>query len=450
MLESKESASPLLTRAVAGAMLNGYINPYHFSFFENCALKIIGLFPKKVAAWLIPKIQSPIAHHPSLLNEISIDDLILERIDEYRNIPFQVPAIVMGSALGGATGHITSMVNGLFLPHIFVLTLKGGSENGDISAYLKHAKSAIEGFIERNRKVEIIQHYDPIHDGWLTKRVNHVRMKLQYLPEIYKRYIKKVLIDDGEIIILNCQTTWKQYKIAKNWHVQIGGWGGINDREFIYGSKRISKFCENNNIEIIDWILEGKELITGLESEWGTNQDFVEDIKIFCKRNGYRYTEITFDNPHYYAVLAFHAKKLQLDKYDVQPSGVVIEMFSQYDLTAVKNSALLPLWLIFNTSDSLLLLKSMKEYFPTHKPVFFSPLATFSQTPDMVPYDEWMKALSGMNIINIGARATHYPQDTLALTNWYTHLRKWVSKNNLQKIQSLNGYDLMELSKSIE
>jgi hypothetical protein len=118
-----------------------------------------------------------------------------------------------------------------------------------------------------------------------------------------------------------------------------------------------------------------------------------------------------------------------LEKEDREPAGVLVEMFSQFDATSAYLSGLLPLWLIFNTQDSLEYLTKMSARFPAGKPVFFSPLATFSVTPDLVPFHQWCEALSGFRWVNIGTRSSHYPSDARALVKWNKPLRKWVHEN---------------------
>jgi hypothetical protein len=92
-------------------------------------------------------------------------------------------------------------------------------------------------------------------------------------------------------------------------------------------------------------------------------------------------------------------------------------------------AGLLPLWLVFNTPDSLEFLKEMRAKFPADKPIFFSPLATFSMTPDLVPWKEWEAVLAGLKWTNIGTRSNHYPADARALVKWFEPLRDWVREN---------------------
>jgi hypothetical protein len=122
-------------------------------------------------------------------------------------------------------------------------------------------------------------------------------------------------------------------------------------------------------------------------------------------------------------------------------------MFSQFDSNAAMQSGLLPLWLIFNTGDSLEYLKEMRAQFPAGKPVFFSPLSTFSLTPDLVPFEAWAIALAGFDWINIGARQSHYPADARALVKWAAPLREWVAANLKPVTARLKAEDLLELAR---
>jgi hypothetical protein len=91
----------------------------------------------------------------------------------------------------------------------------------------------------------------------------------------------------------------------------------------------------------------------------------------------------------------------------------------------------------------------MLPHFPGGKPIFFSPLATFSETPDMVSLEDWEQALPGIQWINIGARASHYPADARALVKWVEPLRKWVKENQQPIIERLSAEELLKLWKDI-
>jgi hypothetical protein len=147
--------------------------------------------------------------------------------------------------------------------------------------------------------------------------------------------------------------------------------------------------------------------------------------------------------------LAFAAAKSLVEKEGRTPSGVLIEMFTQFDATASRLAGLLPLWLVFNTPDSLEFLQDMRAKFPQDKPIFFSPLATFSMTPDLVPWKEWEAALAGMHWTNIGTRPSHYPADARALVKWVEPLRDWVRKNHMPIHTHLSADELRSLADNL-
>jgi len=108
------------------------------------------------------------------------------------------------------------------------------------------------------------------------------------------------------------------------------------------------------------------------------------------------------------------------------------------------------LWLIFNTIDSCRFLEGMTQYFPKGKPVFFSGLATFSVTPDLVPFDEWQRVLKEFDVVNIGARQSHYPADTLALLDWKKPLESWSKENQTIFQNTITANELLKIANEIE
>jgi hypothetical protein len=230
---------------------------------------------------------------------------------------------------------------------------------------------------------------------------------------------------------------------------QVGGWGGISAEEFLEGSARIREYAPHAGLKISDWKLSGYPLERGPESEWGSEPGLAEALESFCQLEGYRFVRIPMPHPNDFSRLAFSSALKLLEKEKRQPAGVLVEMFSQFDANSARQAGLLPLWLIFNTADSLQYLKDMLPRFPEGKPVFFSPLATFSLTPDMVSLEEWDRALSGIKWINIGARPSHYPSDARALVKWVEPLRKWVKENPEPVTGCLSAEELLKLWKDI-
>ena len=429
VFESQESSSPITTRAVAGALLDQYTATYDFATWQSQALRLLSKFPQGLARYLISRAESLAGLNPILLENLTSDQLASQRVLDYKQLTGRYPCITIGAALGGASASLALALGGPFLPQAFVTTLKGGSPDGTIQQYFHQSLKLALDLTKKNQDLFAIQHYDPVHDEWMTRRVNHLRFKLLELPNCYRTFIRQHLQPGGSICYLNSQASWLRYRIGDRNVFQVGGWGDIPPEEFLSGSTRLDKFARSVGISKPCWTLEGYSLETGSESEWGTEPGLSDSIKQFCDANGYRFFQVTYSRPHDYSNLAFKAINHILKLEGRQPAGVVVEMFTQFDTTSVMRSGLLPLWLVFNTGDSLSFLREMRPEFPDGIPVFFSPLATFSPTPDLVPFPAWETALEGTNWINIGARASHYPADPLALLQWSRPLREWVSHN---------------------
>jgi hypothetical protein len=447
--ESPESSSPLVTRAVAAGLSKATIDSYTLAGWQRLALRIISLFPQGVARFAISRFESFSGLDPSRLANLSIDSLVATRLQDYANLPEKFPAITLGAALGGASAFIALAINGPFLPQAFVATLKGGAPDGDVSTYFKRASALALEIASKNPNVLTIQHYDPIHDEWMTRRVNHLRIKLLDLPEKYADFIKRRLLPGGSVCYLDCQAQWLRYRVGERSVFQVGGWGDISPQEFLEGSERVGQYAKRVDLKKTGWRLPGFPLEEGPESEWGSEPGLVEALQTFCDREGYKFVRISLPEPHAYSKLAWLSMQRMLEQDGRQPSGAIIEMFSQFDPSQALQSGLLPLWLVFNTWDSLRFLQEMLPAFPEGKPVFFSPLATFTQTPDIVPWTEWENCLQGKDWTNIGARSSHYPADALALIEWQKPLSAWVSRNGTPVKSRLDASELAELSLSV-
>lgn len=427
--ESPESSTPIITRSVAAALDGQFSDSYPLPNWQKAALEFLGTFPQNAARWVISRFESLSGLDRAVLEDFSIDSLVQERLADYSRLPGPFPCVTVGAGLGGATAHLAHALGGPFLPQAFVLTLKGGAPDGSIQTYLNRSADLAQRIARANPGILTIQHYDPIHDEWMTRFVNHLRFKLLDLPQAYASYLRRVLEPGGAVCYLDCQAQWLRYRIAERSVFQVGGWGDISAQEFIQGSPRIEAYRRRMGLRQDSWSLPDYPLESGPESEWGSEPGLDEALEEFCRQHEYRFVRIRLPEPHDYSRLALSAVQALLNKESRSPAGVLVEMFSQFDAHAVSQSGLLPLWLVFNTRDSLEFMKSMRPIFPPDKPVFFSPLATFTHTPDMTPWQDWERALDGLDWRNIGARSNHYPADARALVHWADPLRQWVNQH---------------------
>jgi hypothetical protein len=443
--ESNESSSPIVTRAVAAGLRGEFCDNYEFPGWQKMLLTILGTLPQGVARFTISRFETINGLHPKVMDEFSVDDLVRQRLGDYALLSGTFPVITVGAALGGATTYLSLALGGPFLPQAFVSTLKGGSLTGDVYEYLHRSLDTALRLADKNPGLMTIQHYDPIHDGWMTRFVNHLRFKLLDLPPAYAEFIKQWLKPEGEVVYLEGGASWLRYRVGPRSVFQVGGWGGISADEYLEGSDRIRTYAHKAGMKFTDWRLTDYPVECGPESEWGSEPGLDTALEAFCRREGYRFTRIPLLHPNDFSRMAFSAARRLLEKEDRQPTGVLVEMFSQFDATAARQAGLLPLWLIFNTQDSLEYLKEMRAQFPVGKPVFFSPLATFSVPPDLVSWKDWDDVLTGIEWTNIGTRPSHYPADARALVKWVEPLRKWVEENRQPVTGRLEAEELLSL-----
>jgi hypothetical protein len=443
--ESIESSSPIITRSVAANLRGKYCENFLIPPWQKVILELLSFFPQKLSRSVISRFQSLAGFPPDKLQNFSLSSIIAERLNDYAQLKDKFDCITLGSGLGGATSYLSTSLGGPFLPQAFVFSLRGGSKNGDAKEYLNRSLNQALRIAKKYPGIVTIQHFDPIHDGWLTKYVNHLRIKLISLPVEYKTFIHQHLKPGGSVVFLDCGAEWLRYRIGDNSYFQIGGWGDISAEEFLEGSQRIDEYCRQNRMKVSNWKLDDYPLEIGPESEWGAEAKLATETADFCLDAGYKFTRISLHHPHDFSKLAFETANYLIRVIGRKPAGVIVETFTQFDTQAAMRSSLLPLWLIFNTKDSLQFLKRMMVNFPTGKPVFFSPLATFSITPDIVPWEDWEKTLSKWEWKNIGTRASHYPSDPKVLIHWTDILRTWVKHHP----QPIHGYITPEKLKSL-
>ncbi len=177
---------------IAAGLRGEFCDNYEFPGWQKLLLTILGTLPQAVARFTISRFETINGLHPNVMDEFSVDDLVRQRLGDYALLSGPFPVITVGAALGGATTYLSLALGGPFLPQAFVTTLKGGSLTGDVYEYLHRSLETALRLADENPGLMTIQHYDPIHDGWMTRFVNHLRFKLLDLPPAYAEFIKSM------------------------------------------------------------------------------------------------------------------------------------------------------------------------------------------------------------------------------------------------------------------
>jgi hypothetical protein len=205
------------------------------------------------------------------------------------------------------------------------------------------------------------------------------------LPPVYSSFIRNKFIKGSALVYIEGQAKWLRYQVGEMIYFQVGSWGDISPQEYLDGSPIIRDYAHKTGLESTDWKLDGYLFESGPESEWGSEPGMAEVQDSFCFAEGYQFVRIHLPHPNDFSRLAFNCGFQLLEQSIQEPTGVIVEKFTQFDSQAAIQSGLLPLWLIFNTHDSLPYLKKMCPKFNPFKPVFFSTLETFQLLPILFP-----------------------------------------------------------------
>lgn len=305
------------------------------------------------------------------------------------------PAIVVGSPNGGVA-HLVSLLHAPFLTTSFGLAIKHPPiDPDDLDAYAATGDRYAATLLERaaTGSIEVIDHYDPLHDRSLVKYVNFLRVKLLSLPSSYREFIRKNLAPGGKIILVDCTYPWQQFRVGKGSYFQIGGLGAVTADEYLKNWGR-------------DLPLERRE-----ESEWGCPPEFSASVKQYAMEEGIELIEIRYPHPSDYGRLSYRA---YLASAGVRENEIMFDCFNYQNPLTNLQTGIPALWMPYNTQDSLSFVRGFlagREF--SH--IYLALLPSFARSPDTAKLDSWKDLLSlhgKLDLLGIDPRT--FPADTLA------------------------------------
>lgn len=423
-IESVDS-SAVAMRSVATALREQFLRPYEGTAFEEALAQVVALFGQRVSSWAIEQAIRDSGTDPAVAERVRSADLARWAVSLYDGLGGPFDALVIGAPNGGVA-NLAVALGAPFLSEHFVSAFRVRAHVDDIAAHKSQGDPLVRAILANNTDLLAIQHYDPLHDRFLVRYVNHIRVKLLDLPEEYRAFIHERLRPGGTLVFVDCRYPWRQYRVGERHMFQVGGLGAVTDEDFIAGNSRIEAMQRAERSPFIGgWSLKGLPLVAQPESEWGTPPEFRAAVEEFARKNGYRFLALVADHPEWYAELTFRANVRLCEREGVEPQGVIVECFTQTNPIAARRSGLLPLWLPWNCVDSLPFLRRMTAEFPRGKPVVFTPLANFTRTYDLATLEQYREILSDFPLILLGMNPRLYPADPTSLFRTARELERW-------------------------
>jgi len=430
--EAPESSSAATLRAVVASLNNAWHTPYVSTPWQKRMARYSNYLPESLLQTMLTRTIRKQALDPSLTRYVKTEGLAQQAVNHYNQLDENIgyPAIIIG-APNGAVAYLAALLGVPFLPGHFLLSFADRTDPDDISTYQTHGQQLIEPILKLNSDLLAVNHYDPVHDRFLVKEVNHVRLKLLTLPEAYRKFIQKHLAPGGTILFIDNQFSWSQYKIDERHMFQVGGMGGYTEQDYLQGSEALDVWIRGEGGDHTGgWNLEGWPLESAPESEWGSLPAFKQAAKQFAKQHDFQFRALKGAHPEDFSALVYTAYLWESRLHDRTPQGILVECFSQINPTAALRADLLPLWMPFNTIDSMTSLSRMAPYLPKGLPVGLALTPTFTQTPDMPEALAWNQITQRIGPVRwIGIDPRKYPTDVTALINYLPDLQQWVQEN---------------------
>lgn len=432
-------------RSVAAALRGEFFQPLDMPACVGRLATLLSTLGSRFNTWVVDRSQSMAGIASAVADHITTADLAVHALSYYWGVEGPFDAVLVGAPNGGVA-HLATALHAPFLSQHFLTSFSDHKHADDIQTYAAHGTDLARRILARNPDVAIVNHYDPLHDRFLVRWVNHIRYKLLNLPPAYRAAIHRWLKPGGTIVFIDCRYPWQQYRIGERHTFQVGGLGGVSDEEFMRGRPEIEAMQRQERSPFVGgWRLD-LPLEVQPESEWGTLPELRQACESFARENGYQFLPLVAAHPDEYSVLAYRVHRAALQKEGCQPQAVFVDCFTLVNPVATRLSSLLPLWLPFNCTDSLAFLKRTLSAFPAGRPVLFAPLPNFAPAFDTVSMAAWLEALSGFDVHLLGINPRHYPQDLAGLFRFTPALKNWCERHPAPVQARLTPRELQELA----
>ncbi len=434
MIEYVEGSdsSAAQTRALASALHGRHFDMYGLGFAARSVARWFYWLPADLLRFGAGQASNFIGLPHSTARRVRTDEMARGVVSLY---PRRVYDTVITGAPSGGVSHIGSILDAPFLTTHFLLCFRDSRSVDDIYTTLARSRRLAGRIVENNPDLHVVAHYDPLHDRPVLFFINHLRAKLTGVPASYSSFFEGRLSDEGTIVLIRCNYRWLQYRIKPRVSLQVGGLGGVPDREYIEGSDRLKRYrISQGSVFPGDggWRLRGGRypLVSMPESEWGGMPEYDESVREYAAANGFRLLELTADHPEKFSELAFHLHREASVRDGAAPRFMLADCFNQLDPLANLRSRLLPLWLPYYGERSFSYAERMLKLVPPEVTVLLTMHPSLADPFDMVPLERWMELMTReRNPVLLGVDPARFPRDISYALDFGRQLRDFCGRH---------------------
>ena len=434
--------------AVAAALDNRFHHPAANAKLgrQLSLLRLSSHLPRSWGAGLAVWATENRPHNRSLSFNLTTTDLAQWNVSQYDKLDpdRRFDTIVVGVP-SGATAHICASLGAPLLADGFPITFASRGKPDDIAGYQQRSVDLLTPILNHNPDLHAVSVFDPIHARQQVKRGVSIYLKLATLPDHYKRFIRERLMPGGSLLLLTCSSKWSQYEIGARHRLQIGGYGGFTDQEFIRGTPWLDDWLhEEGGVQRSGWRLS-RHWTYQPEAQWGSISGFATSVRDYAGDESLPIHTLSFSSIDEISRMAFFAWQWLFYLLHIQPGAILVESGPQMNPVIGLRSPVIPLWMPSTCSRSHLLLQGILSDFPPRIPVLFQAWPTGNLTPDVIPAKIWNTTLAGRHGRWLGGNPLRFPTDFSAIAQMTPAIEEW-SKRHAHKLQRvLLGSELNEL-----
>lgn len=440
-------SSAAQTRALAAALAGKHFDMYSLGLAGRSAVRMFPLVPDWALGIASRFASGNVGVSRARAADVRTEDMAQWVVSKYPAKKYD--AIILGAPSGGVS-HIGSIMNAPFLTTHFLICFRDIRHVDDVFSTFSTARKLSRAITRNNRDLHVVGHYDPVHDRPVLLFINHLRAKLLELPETYKRFIKENLAPGGELLLIDCSYPWLQYRMSGRASFQIGGLGGVSDREFIDGSARIDEYLRSQgSFARGGWGLESKKesLVSMPESEWGSMPQFAESAREFADSEKIPLKIISGHHPEQFSELAFEMHMEASRRDGVEPLHFFADCFNQLDPVSNLNSRIIPLWLPYYCDSSFRFAGRMLEKIPGDMRALLTLHPSLAEPFDMVPLERWVELFArDEKPLLIGIDPEKFPADLTYIYDFGAQLRNYCAKHRDPVRARLSAADAADIA----
>lgn len=385
-------------------------------------------------------------HSRSLSFNLSTADLVQWNVSQYDGLEpdRRFDTIVVGVP-SGATAHLCACLGAPLLADSFPISFASRGKPDDIASYQQRSVDLLTPILNHNPELHAVTLFDPIHSRKQIKRGVQIYLKLAALPDQYRKFIQERLMPGGSILLLTCSSKWSQYEVGARHSLQIGGFGGFTDQEFIRGTPWLDDWLhEEGGMQRSGWRLS-RHWTYQPEAQWGSNTAFETAIRSYAGNVNLPFRTLSFSSIDELSRLSFYAWQWLYFILRIKPSAILIESGPQMNPVIGRRSPVIPLWMPSTCSRSHALLQEILPDFPPQIPILFQVWPTGQLTPDVIPAKIWNTTLAGRHGRWLGGDPLRFPTDFSTIVQMTPAIEHWSQRHAHTLQRSLRSDELDEL-----